>query len=156
MTDFVSVEIGGLVLLEPSNFITNLISGAACWIFIKQLRKKHLKSKISLLYQIFFLGIGFSSVAAGFTHLFAYYLDGISLRVASWVFTGLGVLTMQLATAYNYFKPKLVKNVTPFFIAQFVIYCLSLAYFMNFKVVIINTSVGLLGFVVTMELFSYL
>lgn len=155
MSELPILHLGKWILMEPMSFLTDAFVAITCVILSDKLASKGGKTTSTYLYRFFFLSIGFSSFFGGMTHLFAYYLNGLEMRVATWVFIGFGVFAMQVVTANNFFPSRAKIPLMIGFTVQFFTYVFMLWEVMHFKVVIINTMIGLLFFVVPVEFLNY-
>lgn len=155
MQDLPFINFQGYVLLEPMNFVTDALIGLACAVYVFKMWQDNPKDLDSKLYRTFFIMVGLSSFFGGLTHLFAHYLDGISLRVLTWSLLGVGVFTFELATVRKNFKKKVRQILFPVFVFQLIAYFVALYNYMNFNVVIVNMLLGLFAFIVPIEMSTF-
>ena len=113
----VSIELFGLILLEPSTFVSDIGLAVFSFALFLNLKRAFPGSEFQKNYGFLFLFMGIATFVSGFGHLFGNYLDNYLLHALGWSCTAIGVYFMQTGSAYD-FPKKIRKILGPIFLVQ--------------------------------------
>ena len=133
----------GFKLMEPGNFITDIIMAIATYTFYLKLKD----DRQNIYFSYFFLFMALTSFIGGFGHLLFHY-TGKPFQVFGWIFSALSIYFIELA-ALKEFKSESFRKKLNFAInLQFVLFIIIVLFIQNFAVVTTNMIIGIMGLVI--------
>jgi hypothetical protein len=149
----ISVNLFGMILLEPMTFFTDVLIAICCFIFYFKLNNIELQEFDNKYYKRFFNVFGISTLVGGFAHFFYNYF-GLSLHLISWILSGLSIYYIEMCSISFINSHKLRKILNLLIYIQLFVFFISILYFKNFLFVKYNSTLGLIAIVFTLELVS--
>ncbi len=132
-------------------FITDELVALLCGVCAYKLNKH--PSKTTTYWAVFFLILGLSTMVGGFAHLFWQY-TGIYMKMVCWFLAGGVTFYAQLATA-EVLNDKAKPWLRRLALLELVIFLISLSFFRDFMVVIVNSIVGLFLIVAMTHIYQF-
>lgn len=151
--DKVCLNIFGLDLLEPMTFVTDLLVAVFCFIYYYKIRNIDIKEFDNKYFKLFFIIFGLSTLIAGFAHIFYNYL-GITPHIISWILSGLSIYYIEMCSITFVKSEKIKKYLNHLIYIQLFLFTFSIIYFKQFQFVKYNSFIGLILFVLILELIS--
>ncbi len=147
-----SRNLAGIIFREPVTAVTDFVLVVMCLFFVSKLKNKSAEPLLQGAWKNFFLIFAASVCLGGFNHLFRYYLEGNPYQIL-WMIMNLlshiivyygQLIGLRTLSADDSLKSSLNKKYERLFLAlMFVFMGLSLL-FWDYKVVKINSAIGLI------------
>lgn len=139
----IRIDVGGIVLLEPMTFFTNVLVFTLCLTLASKLEGSEAQKFEIKSWKTFFRSMGWSSLLGGFSHLLFFY-GGMKLKLVSWVFAGSNALFFQLAASVTAQHFKFGKYLRIVAVIQSIAFILLLFNDPSFLIVKNNITLGFL------------
>ena len=142
----ISVELFGLLFLEPMTAITDLILFLICLFFAYELHKNK-ASKVIVNWKKFFLFMGISTFLGSIAHGLFHYLDGrpfLAVFLSMQVAAGYAIYFAESASINFFASAKNKVILKKVIVLKLFIMIVAVLYFHDFRVVVINTAIGFL------------
>lgn len=149
MEQIPEIIVFGIRVQEPTTALTDWLITVFAFIFANRLIKT--RKDFAKRYSLFFLFMGFSTLAGGFAHAFNYEY-GRAFHRLPWLLSGLSIYFLMLASN-RFFRARGVRRVWEWIPHIFIAgYTFAIFNTLNFAAVGIGTAVGLLGYVLPLHL----
>ena len=163
MNDFVmtSVEVFGIKILEPTTSLTDFITGIVCYVIFYKLHKLKVAEPAFKYLKYYFLFLGTATLLGSiFAHAFL-YLVTYSWKAIGWSFAAVAMFLIETGALLNYQKAQGSKSLN---FLKYLFALQLLVYFIlilnpatrSFIVLNVNTTVGMLLFVLPLFVMTYL
>ncbi len=149
------IHLCGLKLIEPATLFSDLLVAVFCFIFYKKLIRFQSQTLSIKYWRFFYLMLGVSTFIAGFAHVLLLYTRN-GLLFISWFLSGFAIFFIELSSVSQISQQKSKQRLTQIIYLQLFLFIVALGYFKTFVSVKIHTAIGLIGFVLVINLSKYI
>jgi hypothetical protein len=148
-----AISLFDIQILEPSTFISDIILGISCFMFYRYLKNIG-ETKTHRYYSNFFLFMAMSGFVGAFAHALFLY-TGKLLHYLAWLMSGIAVYSIEMSFYIGLEDDTKITFLSRFSLVKLLLISIISMIYMNFLLVKLNISFGLLLVVSPMLIINY-